>query len=373
MQAVPVEGARRGAVGDRQLPAVGGDDLGRAGGQHGEVAGDVLPRGHVGRRARAAALGIPPWLSSHPHAPRPARAALAAGAPGRAAAGDVASCVLRTALRPRFLGLLGLVLVVGAAFVCLGRWQLGVAESTAHREAVEQARAQAPVALTTVLRPHAPFREDLSSRPVTATGRYAAEGQLLVPDRRLDGRTGLGAHALRRRRQRGRPCPVLRGFVRDPADAGPPPSGTLTVAGGLAPGESPVVHAPAAGADRLGRPLGARQHLAGRPLQRLPVPPVARTPASAPRSRRCRRPWATPASAGATPPTPCSGGSSPRFALWFWFRMVRDEARRDAVEPAGCGTSGDPASGPDRPGIPTGAGAPAEPVAAGDNGRRDDA
>ena len=94
--------------------------------------------------------------------------------------------MLRTALKPRFLGLLGLVLVVGVAFVLLGRWQLGVAESTAHRDAVEQARAQDPAPITTVLRPQAPFRGDLSSRPVTATGQYAAEGQLLVPDRRLE-------------------------------------------------------------------------------------------------------------------------------------------------------------------------------------------
>ena len=59
--------------------------------------------------------------------------------------------MLRTALRPRFLGLLGLVVVVGIAFGLLGRWQLGVAESTAHREAVEQARAQAPADLTAVM------------------------------------------------------------------------------------------------------------------------------------------------------------------------------------------------------------------------------
>ena len=89
--------------------------------------------------------------------------------------------MLRTALTPRFLGLLGLVLVLCATFVWLGRWQLGVAESTAHRDAVEQARSQAPAELTTLLQPHAPFRGDLSSRPFIATGHYDAAGQLLVP------------------------------------------------------------------------------------------------------------------------------------------------------------------------------------------------
>jgi surfeit locus 1 family protein len=65
------------------------------------------------------------------------------------------------------------VVVVGIAFAFLGRWQLGVAESRSYREAVEQARAQEPAALTSVLEPHAPFRGDLSSRPVTAQGSYA--------------------------------------------------------------------------------------------------------------------------------------------------------------------------------------------------------
>ena len=133
--------------------------------------------------------------------------------------------MLRTALKPRYLGLLGLVLVVGAAFVQLGRWQLGVAESTAHREAVEQARAQAPAPLTTVLEPHAPFRDDLSSRPVTTTGRYAAEGQLLVPDRRLDGVAGLWVITPFVVDGSGATLPVVRGFVTDPADAGAPPRG----------------------------------------------------------------------------------------------------------------------------------------------------
>ena len=149
-------------------------------------------------------------------------------------------------MRPRLLGLLGLVLVVGAAFVWLGRWQLGVAESTAHREAVEQARAQSPAELTSVLQPHAPFREDLSSRPVTASGRYAASGQLLVPDRRLDGTTGLWVLTPFVVDGSGATLPVVRGFVEDEADAGPPPEGPLRIAGGVAPGESPEEPARAA-------------------------------------------------------------------------------------------------------------------------------
>ena len=37
----------------------------------------------------------------------------------------------------------------------------------------------------------------------------------------------------------GATLPVVRGFVTDGASATPPPVGTLTIGGGLAPGESP--------------------------------------------------------------------------------------------------------------------------------------
>jgi surfeit locus 1 family protein len=148
--------------------------------------------------------------------------------------------VLRTALQPRFLALLGLVLVVGTVFVQLGRWQLGVAEGRATEEAVAAARAQQPVDLASVLQPHTDFPGELSSRPVTATGHYASEGQLLVPDRRLDGRDGSWVLTPFVVDESGATIAVLRGFVTDPGRATAPPEGTLTVSGGLAPPESPV-------------------------------------------------------------------------------------------------------------------------------------
>ena len=170
--------------------------------------------------------------------------------------------MLRTALTPRFLGLLGLVLVLCATFVWLGSWQLGVAESSAQREAVEQARSQAPADLTTLLQPHQPFRGDLSSRPFLATGHYDAAGQLLVPGRRLEGRTGLWVLTPFVLDRGGATLPVVRGFVTDAASA--------TRTAGWHPdhrwraGARRVALAGpgAVGADRLGRPLAARQHLA---------------------------------------------------------------------------------------------------------------
>ena len=147
--------------------------------------------------------------------------------------------MLRTALRPRFLGLLALVLVLCAAFVWLGRWQLGVAESTAHREAVELARSQAPAELSTLIQPHAPFRGDLSSRPFTATGHYDADGQLLVPGPPARGPARLlGARPVRRRQQRRHPAGrarVRRGCRVGAATAGGHPDDL----GWPGPGESP--------------------------------------------------------------------------------------------------------------------------------------
>ena len=64
-----------------------------------------------------------------------------------------------------------------------------------------------------MLQPHAPFRDDLSSRPVTASGRYAVEGQLLVPDRRLDGVSGLWVLTPFVVDGSGATLPVVRGFV----------------------------------------------------------------------------------------------------------------------------------------------------------------
>lgn len=148
--------------------------------------------------------------------------------------------MLRTALTPRWLGLLAVVLLIVAAFVQLGRWQLGVARDTAAQKAVEQAAHRPPVPIGAVLRPHEPFPNAESTRRVTATGKYRSTGQVLVTNRRLDGVAGYWVLTPFTVEATGAVLPVLRGFVTDPGAAGEPPPGRLTVMGGLAPGESPV-------------------------------------------------------------------------------------------------------------------------------------
>jgi surfeit locus 1 family protein len=254
--------------------------------------------------------------------------------------------VLRTALRPRFLGLLGLVVLVGVAFGLLGRWQLGVAESSAYREAVERARAQAPVELTTALEPHAPFRGDLSSRPVTATGRYAADGQLLVPGRRLEGVSGLWVLTPFVVEGTGATLAVVRGFVTNPSDAVAPPAGDLTISGGLAPGESPVAEPVPEG--QIGSvDLSLLVNTWPGDIYNAFVFLEAEDPAAADQPTRVPTPLADTSIQWRNAAYAVQWWVFALFALWVWFRMVREEARREA--------------------------AAGEVVAAGDNGARDDA
>lgn len=97
--------------------------------------------------------------------------------------------MLRTALKPKWLALLALALLIGIAFVQLGRWQLGVAHDKARAEAIEAAGKEPVVALSTLLTPHTEFPPAAGGRLVTATGRYD-EGQVLIPARLLDGKDG---------------------------------------------------------------------------------------------------------------------------------------------------------------------------------------
>lgn len=147
--------------------------------------------------------------------------------------------MLRTALKPKWLGLFGVVVLVVIAFVQLGRWQFGVAKDQALEEQLAAARAKGTVALADVLEPHRPFPGELSGRSVSATGRYAADEQVLIADRRLRGAQGYWVVTMLHTSQ-GPSLPVLRGFVTDPAQASLAPSGEVEVVGGLAPGESPA-------------------------------------------------------------------------------------------------------------------------------------
>jgi surfeit locus 1 family protein len=137
------------------------------------------------------------------------------------------------------MGYLGLLVAVVAGFGWLGVWQLDTARGDAARTAIDEARSQAATDITALTAPHARFGAGMSARPVTASGRYAPQGQVLVPNRLLDGRSGYWVISPFVVERTGATLPVLRGFVEEAADASTPPAGQLTLLGGLAPGESP--------------------------------------------------------------------------------------------------------------------------------------
>ncbi len=146
--------------------------------------------------------------------------------------------MLRTALKPKWLALLALALLIGIAFVQLGRWQLGVAHDKARAEAIEAAGKEPVVVLSTLLTPHTEFPPAAGGRLVTATGSYD-EGQVLIPARLLDGKDGFWVLTPLRLGGSGAIFPVLRGWTPQ-AQAPVPPPGEVTVTASLAPGESPA-------------------------------------------------------------------------------------------------------------------------------------
>ncbi|MEO5608795.1 MAG: SURF1 family protein [Ornithinibacter sp.] len=265
--------------------------------------------------------------------------------------------MLRTALKPRFLGLFGLCVVIAIAFGQLGRWQLGVAEDSASREALESARALTPAELSSVLQPHAAFPGELSTRPVTATGSYAGAGQVLVPDRFLDGVRGLWVITPFVVDSTRATLPVLRGFVQDPGGAGAPPTGTLTITGALAPGESPsdaplpqgqigsvdlslLVNSWPGDLYNAFVFLSAEVPSTGTQLTKVPTP-VAPTGLKWRNAAYALQWWIFAA-----------------FAFWMWWRMVRDSAREEREH-----LEGRPSEGADD----------AVPLPTGDNGAREHA
>jgi len=149
--------------------------------------------------------------------------------------------VLRTALKPRWLGLLAIVLLVMVSFSMLGLWQLNVARDKGRAEQVRSAPVRPVVDVAAVLTPHSPFPLDGTGRRVTVTGRYDGTGQVLVTPRRLHGEPGYWVVTPLVVASTGARIAVVRGFVTEPGQAvAPRPADAVTVSGTLALGESPT-------------------------------------------------------------------------------------------------------------------------------------
>jgi surfeit locus 1 family protein len=234
-------------------------------------------------------------------------------------------------LKPKWLGLFAVLVVLLVAFTFLGLWQLSVARDDAQRAALETAAAQAPAPLDSVLAPHTAFPAEASGRPVTASGRYDPGGQVLVADRRLDGVSGwwvVTPLVIERSAAR---IAVLRGFVPSAAGIGPAPAATerVTVTGTLAPGESPGSSAGLPAGQLPSLDLARLVNVWPGELYNAFVFATAESPDASPGLQR-------------VPPPPIPTGLTWRnaayalqwwvfglFAVYMWWRMVRDDYRRD--------------------------------------------
>ncbi|MER6300701.1 SURF1 family protein [Kitasatospora sp. NPDC001539] len=150
----------------------------------------------------------------------------------------------RFLLTPRWLG--GTALAVAAVAVCvwLGTWQLGRFEDrvTTHQETKQSLTATSDAKpIDSLLSPAAPqVTTETVGKPVTVTGSYDTEHQLLVPNRVVDGKQGYYVLTPLRTAD-GHAVAVVRGWAPGSpsgAVAEPPPAGQVTVTGRLQANES---------------------------------------------------------------------------------------------------------------------------------------
>ena len=153
----------------------------------------------------------------------------------------------KTALQPRWIAGLVFAIVISGVFVLLSQWQFG--RSTQPEVPVSPTTEEVKD-LTGTLQPGEFFRGSVADQMVTATGIYDAAQQVLVPGRLKGNETGYwvvsafavdGAPVLKGAATSPRTwIPVARGWIADPAEAGPPPSGTIRLTGRLLPSEAPL-------------------------------------------------------------------------------------------------------------------------------------
>jgi cytochrome oxidase assembly protein ShyY1 len=155
--------------------------------------------------------------------------------------------VLKTALKPRWI--LGLVfaIAISGVFVLLSQWQFGRSTEV---EVPVSTGTEDVRPLTTTLQPGTFFPGSVADQMVSAKGSYDPRKQVLVPGRLNNGTTGywvVSAFAVQ-----DAPLvsgagaspqmwiPVARGWVADPAEVTPPPSGIVELTGRLLPSEAPL-------------------------------------------------------------------------------------------------------------------------------------
>ncbi|AQS68442.1 hypothetical protein B1H29_17220 [Streptomyces pactum] len=147
--------------------------------------------------------------------------------------------VYRFLLTPRWWGINVFVVLAIPFCVFMGSWQLGRFEDRVQDH--ETATAQDESGRREAARPLAellPVDKATVGDQTTVSGRY--DDQLLVPERKLDGREGYYVLTLLRT-DADKALPVVRGWLPgepDPAKVPAPPTGEVTVTGALQAAES---------------------------------------------------------------------------------------------------------------------------------------
>lgn len=238
------------------------------------------------------------------------------------------------------LGIFALLLVGAVVCVRLGAWQVDRAVGAAEQQAaIEQAAREndPPVPIAEVVAPQTSFTQAMVGQRVEVTGSWEPDSAFWVPGRELDGRPGYLLLTAFREQGTGAILPVVRGWVaeKDPAQL-ELPAGTVTVMGFI-DGSEAAETGGADGDEIASVSAGALVNIWGGPIYSGYVIVVSATPeAGAPG-------WAPGGGAALEampPPVLPSGGLNLRnllyaaewfvfggFALFLWWRMVRDEVR----------------------------------------------
>ncbi|KAD4060390.1 SURF1 family protein [Arthrobacter yangruifuii] len=154
--------------------------------------------------------------------------------------------MLKTALQPRWIAGLLFALVLSTVFVLLSQWQFSSAESgdAGEPRATEEVRP-----LTEAFTPGKPMYETEADQMVSFTGSFDPDKSVLVEQRLQDGETGYWAVTAFNvdGAPSGEFIPVVRGWVPDPDDVSPVPTGDAAVVGRLLPSEAPLAATPEEG------------------------------------------------------------------------------------------------------------------------------
>lgn len=266
----------------------------------------------------------------------------------------------KTALKPRWIAGLVFAIAVSGVFVLLSQWQFG---RSTQPEIPANPATETAQSLTSTLQPGDFFHGSVADQMVTAVGSYDAGKQVLIPGRLNNGESGywvVTAFAVD-----GAPVlsgvgaspdtwiPVARGWVADPSQAPEPPSGTVELTGRLLPSEAPVPEtAPGPGRATA---VSVAELINYWDVSSYPgfITATAEVSAGTDVSAEAIESDLKPLRIGPQPPAQQINWLNlfyslewvvfAGFALFIWWRLVKDDYRRDLEDrfDGGEGTDGD--------------------------------